>query len=486
MSYPEVIHHGGVSSITGSCHQLLADELNSLLIDCGLRLDGDSFSSSTSDLFDNFKSESIKALILTHVHVDHVGRIPDLLAAGYRGPIICSEPSERMLPITLEDACKHQFGHDTKRIDQCLALVAAQTIGLPFDTWYPLVDSAELVIRVRLQRAGHILGSAYVECDVRYPSEQRDRRIVFSGDLGSSHNPILRNPEPPARADLMVLESTYGDRLHEDRGSRQARLEQVIDKALADHGTILVPAFSIGRTQELLFEIEDILRRKALVEDHDRESQNLDANGLPVEWPQLPIILDSPLASRFTAVYQEFGDYWNDEAQGRLGQGRKPLGFKQLIVVDSHDKHLQVVNYLSSTGRPAIVIAGSGMCSGGRIVNYLKAMLGDARHNVVFAGYQAKGTPGAAIQKYGPSGGYVELDKDRFSIKAGITTVGGYSAHADQQELVSFVTGMDQWPEEIRLVHGEPHAKDTLANLLRRKYSLKSRRLKLDIPGRKD
>lgn len=483
MSYPQIIHHGGISSITGSCHQLLADELSSVLVDCGLCLDGDSLSGSAPDQFNDFRIDTIKALILTHVHVDHVGRIPDLLAAGYRGPIICSEPSARMLTITLEDACKHQFGHDTKRIERCLAQVAVQTTGLPFDTWHTLVDTAELVVRIRLQRAGHILGSAYVECDVQYPADQREKRIVFSGDLGSSHNPLLRNPESPERADLLVLESTYGDRFHEDRENRQARLEQVIDKALADHGTILIPAFSIGRTQELLFEIEDILQRKALVEDHDCEGQDLDAAGLPINWPQLPIVLDSPLASRFTAVYQEFDDYWNSDAQERLSQGRKPLGFKQLITVDSHEKHLQVVNYLSSTGRPAIVIAGSGMCSGGRIVNYLKAMLGDVRHNVVFVGYQAKGTAGAAIQKHGPSGGYVELDRDRFPIKAGVTTVGGYSAHADQQELVSFVTGMDKWPEEIRLVHGESDAKKMLGESIQRKYFFKKFSLRLIIPA---
>lgn len=486
MSYPDVIHHGGVESVTGSCHQLLVDEFNSLLVDCGLRLDGPASSEADADLADILRLDTIKALVLTHVHIDHVGRIPDLLAAGYHGPIICSEPSARMLPITLEDAFKHQFDHDKKDIQRYLALVQARTIALPFDTWHSLIDTPERVVRIRLQRAGHLLGSAYVECDIQYPGEQRDKRIVFSGDLGSSHNPLLRRPEPPERADLLVLESTYGDRLHEDRGSRQARLEQVIDKALADHGTILIPAFSIGRTQELLFEIEDILRRKSLLDDADSERDSVDSVGLPVDWPQLPIVLDSPLASRFTAVYQEFDGYWNSEAQERLSQGRKPLGFKQLITVDSHDKHLQVVNYLSSTGRPAIVIAGNGMCSGGRIVNYLKAMLGDTRHNVVFVGYQAKGTAGAAIQTYGPVSGYVELDKERVIINAGVTTVGGYSAHADQQELLEFVTSMGQCPEEIRLVHGDTEAKEALAQRLSRRFAMESKRVKLEIPRHSD
>jgi metallo-beta-lactamase family protein len=482
MTYPAVIHHGGVESVTGSCHQLVCDDHNSILIDCGLRLESDGLASASAATAIEFALHTIQALVLTHVHVDHAGRIPDLLDAGYRGPIICSEASASMLPIMLEDASKHRFSDDEKALARHLSLVQAQTLALPFNVWHVVVQSPELVVKTRLQRAGHILGSAYVEFDIQYPLQQRDRRVVFSGDLGSSGNPLLRSPVSPERADTLVLESTYGDRHHDSRSDRQQRLEQVIDRALKDHGTILIPAFSIGRTQELLFEIEDILRRKSLLGEGDACVDNLDDAGLPIDWPQPPVILDSPLASRFTAVYQRFDSYWNVSAQERLSQGRTPLGFRQLITVDSHDKHQMVVNYLSSTGRPAIVIAGSGMCSGGRIVNYLKAMLGDSRHNVVFVGYQAKGTPGAAIQKYGPVQGYVELDKDRFQIKAGITTVGGYSAHADQAALVNFATGMEQWPAELILVHGEPAAKKALGNVFERKYALAKQALKLVIP----
>lgn len=482
MSYPVVIHHGGVESVTGSCHQLSVDEYHSVLIDCGLRLDKAISDDSGSITADEFRPEMIKALILTHAHIDHVGRIPELLAAGYRGPIICSAPSAQMLLLALEDASKHQFSQDRKQIEQYLALVQRLTISLPFNAWHEVISTPTLNVRIRLQRAGHILGSAYVECDVSYPAEQRNKRIVFSGDLGSSHNPLLCSPASPERADTLILESTYGDRLHEDRSNRQSRLEGVIERALADHGTILIPAFSIGRTQELLYEIEDILRRKALIDDGD--SEHSDETGSPVDWPQLPVILDSPLASRFTRLYREFNDYWNPAAQERLSQGRKPLSFRQLITLDSHDKHKQVVNYLASTGRPAIVIAGNGMCSGGRIVNYLKAMLGDARHNVVFVGYQAPGTPGAVIQKYGPGHGYVDIDTERLVINAGITTLCGYSAHADQEELLRFVTDMNSWPEEIRLVHGESEAKKVLGDLFKRKYSLRKTPLKLVIPRR--
>ncbi|WP_341520858.1 MBL fold metallo-hydrolase [Pseudomonas sp. G.S.17] len=475
MQYPQITHHGGVASVTGSCHELQMDEHYSLLIDCGALLESVDGKDPSAVNSIQFALDTIKALVLTHVHADHVGRIPELLAAGYTGPILCSEPSAHLLPVVLQDAFSHQFGRSAEELDDYLTTINKRIVPLPFDRWFTVVETDQLVCSVRLQRAGHILGSAYVEFDINYPLEKRNKRVVFSGDLGSSHTPFLPGPKSPERADILVLESTYGDRLHEDRASRQQRLEAVIDQALADNGTVLIPAFSIGRTQELLYEIEDILRRKVLADaPFPTNPEGIEA-GPAAGWSQLPVILDSPLAASFTRIYRDFNDYWDAEAQERLSEGRRPLAFGQLITIDSHDKHLQVVNYLSSTKRPAIVIAGHGMCAGGRIVNYLKAMLGDSRHNVIFVGYQVKGTPGAAIQKYGPQGGYVELDRERFAINAGVTTVGGYSAHADQGELIEFVTGMSEWPTEIRLVHGEINAKKTLGASLNRKYAAKKR-----------
>ncbi|MEE4741003.1 MBL fold metallo-hydrolase [Pseudomonas alliivorans] len=473
MSFPKLVHHGAVETVTGSCHQLCMDAVNSLLIDCG--------SKQAAEAVDvagfGFSPANIRALLLTHVHNDHVGRIPELLASGYKGPIICSEPSAHLLPLVMEDILGIQFGHDSEQVGRHVEAIGKRIIALPFDTWFELIATESLHCRIRLQRAGHILGSACIECDLTYPLENRSQRVVFSGDLGASNTPFLPAPRPPERADVLVLEATYGDRLHEDRVTRQQRLERLIDKALEDKGTVLIPAFSLGRTQELLYELEDILHRKGL-----SRAQPANDEVSTVDWPQLPVILDSPLASRFTKAYQSFSDYWNEGARERLEQGRAPLGFSQLITVDSHASHLQVVNYLTSTARPAIVIAGNGMCAGGRIVNYLKAMLGDRRHNVLFVGYQAKGTPGAAIQAHGPRGGYVELDRERFDILAGVATVNGYSAHADQAGLVAFVTGMDGWPAQIRLVHGDRPAKKTLAQVLERKYSLRKRAVELIIP----
>ncbi|KAF0254185.1 MBL fold metallo-hydrolase RNA specificity domain-containing protein [Pseudomonas putida] len=460
MEYPVLSHHGGTRGVTGSCHQLHLDPSTSLLVDCGLEQGAEAApGAETAPL--GFDVQGIEALIVTHVHLDHVGRIPALLVAGYRGPILCSEPSARLLPLVLEDAYKLNISSEPVQVARYLDFVRGLIVPLPFEHWHTLVERPGLACRIRLQRAGHLLGSAYVECDMQHG--QANSRYVFSGDLGACANPLLRPLQPPERADVLVLESTYGDRLHAHAGDRRQRLEAAIDRALADKGTILIPAFSLGRTQELLYELEDILHCKALL-----GSAGPGPDGDPLDWSQLPIILDSPLAQRITRVYRDLHDYWNAEAKARLAEGRDPLGFSQLISVDTHARHQQVVNYLKSTGRPAIVIAGNGMCSGGRIVNYLKAMLGDPRHEVVFVGYQAKGTPGAVIQASEGAQGFVQIDLDGslYEVRAKVVTLSGYSGHADQAGLVNFVQGMSESPGTIVLVHGEQRAKVALKQAL--------------------
>ena len=447
MHYPQIEHHGATDGVTGSRHQLHMDASTSLLVDCGLFQGNDASipdEQSGDPLSIEFPLDGIKALVATHVHIDHVGRIPYLFAAGFEGPILCSEPSAKLLPIVLEDAFKLSFSREQAQIDKYIRLVEQRIIALPYQHWFTLTDTAELKARIRLQRAGHILGSAYVEIDLSYPLIGEGKRIVFSGDLGAPHAPFLMPPESPERADILVLESTYGDRLHEDRANRRKRLEAVIEQALEDQGTVLIPAFSIGRTQELLYELEEIIDAKlnsasALVGASSLAKTAATPNADETNWPELPIILDSPLASRFTETYRSLKPFWNQETRDRIQSGRRPLAFEQLITIDSHRDHQRIVQHLAQTARPAIVIAGGGMCSGGRIVNYLKAMLGDKRHNVLFVGYQSQGTPGHDIQAYGPKGGYVDLDSERIDIRCGITSIGGYSAHADQKGLVEFV-----------------------------------------------
>lgn len=457
---PTILHHGARYGVTGSCHQLFIEGDNSVLIDCGLFQGAETApdGSAGADRLDiPFPVQHIGALVLTHVHIDHCGRLPWLLAAGFKGPIFCSEPSARLLPTVLADAFQVGVTRDRALVERYLKMVEARLRPLPYRQWHTLYRSTNATCRVRLQRAGHILGSAYVEFELSGKAWPDKRRVLFSGDLGAPHAPLLPAPRSPWQADIVVMESTYGDRVHEDRRQRHERLRKVIERALDDGGTVIIPAFSIGRTQELLYEFEDILHRQRTKPGRNAE-----------RWAALKIYLDSPLAGRFTELYRELQPFWDDEAKARVRAGRQPLNYEQLVAIDDHETHVATVRRLSRSGEPAIVIAASGMCTGGRVVNYLKAMLGDPRHNVLFVGYQARGTPGNAIQTFGPRGGYVELDGERITISAGIHTLSGYSAHADQADLTRFITRMRHLPSEVRLIHGEDEVRAALAAHLTR------------------
>ena len=451
-------HHGAVDGVTGSCHRLTLPDGQAVLVDCGLfqgaETSADGAAAHRPEV--GFAIDTVRALVVTHVHIDHVGRIPYLLAAGFKGPIVCSEASAELLPLVLRDALEVGFTRDRNLIDRFVDHLRKQLVPLAYRQWHPLI-AGRPGLRVRLAPAGHILGSAWVEFEVTDGAERE--RVVFSGDLGAPYTPLLPAPRPPMTADVVVLESTYGDRLHESRRDRRQRLQALCEHAFGNGGTVLIPAFSIGRTQELLYELEEIVHR------HRKRPA---AAGTP--WGELAIVVDSPLAADFTAGYARLKSHWDAEARRKLAAGRHPLDFEQLTTVDSHADHLRMVDALARSARPAIVIAASGMCAGGRVVNYLKAMLGDPRHDVLFCGYQAAGTPGRAIQTHGPRGGWVELDGRRIAIRARVHTLGGYSAHADQKDLLGFIGRMRTPPRQVRLVHGDESARRALAALLRQRH----------------
>ena len=375
-----------------------------------------------------------------------------------------------MLPLVIEGALKVGVTRKKSIINACLKLFKSQLKALDYKIWqeiklnqpaHPVPSiSAEPVeekkLKVKLQPAGHILGSAYVEIDIQSSKNKKDRdRVVFSGDLGAPYAPLLLAPKSLYRAYTLVIESTYGDKIHQNGKSRTRNLQKIIEKAVADKGGVLIPAFSIGKTQELLYELEKIIHRKA--------NSSL--------WQNIDIIIDSPMAAKFTEKYQDFKNLWDAEANREIKSGRHPLSFEQFYTVDSHQEHIQTVKYLAKRNKPAIVIAASGMCSGGRIVNYLKQFLNDKTAGVLFVGYQAQGSLGRDIQKYGSitdksksaETGYVFIDGKRIDINAGVHTISGYSAHADQHGLINFVKRMRHQPKLIKIVHGDAYAKAALA-----------------------
>ncbi|MGY6471462.1 MBL fold metallo-hydrolase RNA specificity domain-containing protein [Vibrio parahaemolyticus] len=434
----KVLHHGGKDTVTGSCHELQL-ERGSILVDCGLFQGKDALlGRQNRSLTIEFSLTKVKALVLTHAHIDHIGRLPWLLAAGFRGKIYCTRATAELVPLMLADGLKLQLGLGQQQRQHTLNLIKQRLVPCDYHNWISIKGLAYL----RFQPAGHILGSAYLEFKL-----SNNEVVVFSGDLGPSNTPLLPDPIPPVKADYLFIESTYGDKHHESVKSRSTRLLSIIEHALEDGGVIVIPAFSVGRTQELLFDIEQLLYQESL--------HNV-----------LPVILDSPLAREVTKTYRRFKKLWGKEAKKRVVQHRHPLGFEQCITIETHAEHMRLVNRLASTSEPAIVVAASGMCEGGRVVNYLEALLPDSRNDVLFAGYQAEGTLGRQIQD---GANTVEIEGKQIIVKAQIHTISGYSAHADQSDLIRFVEGIHPPPKEVHLIHGESVAKAELYQHFARK-----------------
>ena len=441
MKYPfDLIHLGGEKTVTGSCHLVLFSGIG-IMVDCGLPT-GHENTALLSGMPVN--AADIDYLFITHAHIDHIGRIPDLIEAGFDGEIICTHATKALLLPMLDDGLS--FSQRSEAEKQGLhEKIDDLTWGFEYNETFTLKKG----ITFKLGQAGHILGS----CFIRFEFPQTSNgfySVIFSGDLGNKNTPILPDPGIPDACDLLILESTYGDRNHANRDNRTGQLGSILSQCLSDKGKMFIPAFALGRIQELLYEIDRL-----------KTAGTLDRT--------IPVFIDSPLGLEITKIYSQMSQFWDDESAHLLKQGDHPFDFNNLFAVENHQHHQKLMD----TPGPSIIIAGSGMLTGGRMVPHLEQGLTDSRNDVLFVGYQAKGTPGRAVlEQAGRKNSHVRLGSREIPIRAGIHALSGFSAHADQAGLISFVESMPGKPGKIKLVHGESEARMAMKHILNSKGHL--------------
>lgn len=430
----DLIHIGGEKTVTGSCHLILFSGIN-IMVDCGLPT-GHEKGMPLSNM--PVKPSDIDYLFITHAHIDHIGRIPELIDAGFKGEIICTHATKALLQPMLEDGLS--FSNRSEKEKQNIQeKIDDLSWGFEYNETFTLKKG----VTFKLSHAGHILGSCFIRFE--FPDKTKGVfSVIFSGDLGNTNTPILPDPDKPDPCDLLILESTYGDRNHQDRSQRTEKLGTILNKALSDNGKVFIPAFALGRTQELIYEIDRL-----------KTSKIIDSS--------IPVFIDSPLGLEITKIYSRMNEFWNEEAISLLKKGDHPLDFKNLYAVKNHQHHQKLIDMPG----PSVIIAGSGMLTGGRMVSHLEKSLDDPTNDILFVGFQAKGTPGRAIlEQSRTKDGFVRFNGHKISINARIHVMSGLSAHADQTGLLNFVQSMNQKPGAIKLVHGEADAQIALKNVL--------------------
>jgi len=442
--------HGAAREVTGSCHRIQTNE-GSLLLDCGMIQGGRERHERNRRPFP-FDPGELQAVVLSHAHIDHSGRLPLLVKAGYRGPILATEPTAELCRIMLADSGRIQEedafwkikrlkkeGKDASWVTPLYteeeALETVERIQpVDFHSEIPLDGVGSVVYHM----AGHILGAGIVE--LRVGQGTQARRILYSGDLGADGARLMGSPEPVSAPDYLLLESTYGDRDRLENEDLTEDLLEVIQTTVQRGGKVIIPSFAVGRTQELLARINDLV-----------ESGRLAG---------VPVYVDSPMATAVTKVFSLFPEVYSREAQKLLLAGDEPLEFPNLHLLTS----VKDSKALNQIRKPAIIISASGMCTAGRIKHHLMHNLGDERNTVLFVGYQAEHTLGRHIQSGTDP---VRIFGGWFDVKAEIRTMEGFSAHADREEILAWYDSLGGVRRKTFVVHGEEAAAESLAGRLR-------------------
>ena len=440
---------GAAGEVTGSQHLIESGNLR-ILLDCGLFQGRRSESRIKNQQFLH-KPARLDAVILSHAHTDHCGNLPSLYGEGFRGPIFCTPATADIAAVMLEDSAKIQAEdatHLNKRRGHGEPLVeplytrdeARATVRLfetiPYDTWRQIFPT----LRIRFREAGHILGSAITELEFQEGGETR--RVVFTGDLGRRSMPLLRDPQLVNGCDVLITESTYGNRVHPPADDIRDDLERLLKEAVERSGRVIIPAFSLGRTQQLVYFLNELTNAGRI--------------------PRIPVFVDSPLSKRLTDVFREHPGVFDSEVQHTLRTDKDPFDFPGLTYIATPDESMQL------NRRPGafVVIAASGMCESGRVLHHLKHGVENPNNTIAIMGFQAEHTLGRRIRDRQP---FLKIYDREYRLNARVEVLEGLSAHADVHDLKWFFEHMGQTTGigQAFLVHGEPDSLAGLGQVLR-------------------